>query len=372
MNVTAEMKNSLDKAKIGIFTLANSIFISTILFSLKFRWTDEIPTAATNGKQLLINPEFWNELTHDEHVFLLLHEAWHVAFEHMVRAPEDVNFLVWNMAGDYVINAILLKQGLKMPKGGLYDVKYEGWTTEEVYKDLMLDPPEPPEGFMADLQNPGDEDAKGLQESVQETIIRASVRAKMGGEGIGQLPGEIQRWIEQMLNPKLPWNVILQQFMLSLIPQDYTFRKCNRRFLPQAYLPTLHSEGLGKIIIAIDTSGSITPNQLEQFATEAYHIIAALQPKQTLLRTWDWSMYDILDVQNASDLKTHNYEGGGGTEVDPVIQWITEEQADVAIIFTDGYFCIEETTTVPVVWAVHSNTNFEAPFGRVIEYPLEA
>ena len=74
----------IDKAKIGVM-MDGSVFLSTILFSLKQSWDETIPTATTDGLTLLINPTWFTSITEKERVGLLCHEAYHVAFNHMLR-----------------------------------------------------------------------------------------------------------------------------------------------------------------------------------------------------------------------------------------------------------------------------------------------
>ena len=374
MKVSSELDRTLNKAKMNVLIRANSVFISTILFSLVFRWSDRLPTAGTNGKELVINPEFWESLEDDERVFLLLHEAWHVAFEHMLRLKER-DMKLWNMACDYVINAILINQRLPMPEGGLYDPQYEGMASEEVYEHLIQNPPDESEAesFVCDLEDPGDEDADAFEEEIKDLLVRASVRSKMANEEPGTIPAEIQRWIDDILNPRLPWNVILENFMKTTQPDDYSMRRVNRRFLPEYYLPTLFSEGLDQVAIAVDTSGSVTDEQLSAFLSETYSIVGSLSPKRTTLIDFDYLIHQVVDIESVEQLLSFKFKGGGGTDLTEVCNWTNEHRPDVLIVFTDGYFHTEHLTDpkLPIIWAIHSNqTDWEAPFGQKVTYPI--
>jgi predicted metal-dependent peptidase len=379
--MNAELEKSLERAKMNVLIQANSTFISTILFSLHFKWSEAIPTAATNGKSILINPEFWNELDKDEQIFLLLHEAWHVAFEHMLRLNER-DMRLWNMACDYVINLMLDTQGLRMPEGGLLDYQYDEMSSEEVYEAIKQDPDaqDSAADFVPDLQEPDDaEDSQGngaeptTAEQVKDIIIRASVRSQMTNDDPGSIPREIKRWIDEILNPKLPWGVILENFMKATSPDDYSLRKVNRRFLPDFYLPTLFSESLDEILIAVDTSGSITEDQLKAFLAETHEIAARLAPKKLTLVDFDWQVHQVVEINSAMDLQTFEFKGGGGTDLEEVCELLDQRKPDISIIFTDGYFHTHtlKDPNKPVIWAIHSNQNdWEAPFGSVLKYPM--
>lgn len=97
MNVPDSVLQTHDKTKFALLKDKKSIFIANILFSLHVKWTDEIPTLATNGIDLLINPNFYMNLSKELRVSALAHETWHVAFKHMIRVGNK-DKEVWNEA----------------------------------------------------------------------------------------------------------------------------------------------------------------------------------------------------------------------------------------------------------------------------------
>ena len=145
-------EEALSKAKILLMTKPNSVFFTTLCFSLKHRFDTETPTAHTNGKEIVFNPAFFMGLDAEEKVFLLLHETMHCAYLHMARLG-DFDHRKWNIACDHVINLQLIERGYKMPSMGFADSKYAGKSAEEVYKLL---PNNPKEEVMMDLK-PGEE-----------------------------------------------------------------------------------------------------------------------------------------------------------------------------------------------------------------------
>ena len=109
-----------------------------------------IATAATDGKHLWVNPDFWSKLTIQERVSLILHEAAHVALGHHVRRQErDPQW--WNVAGDHAINNILRKEGNHIPDSWLCDPQFAGMAEERIYHEIFpgesgtLPPPPPDE-----------------------------------------------------------------------------------------------------------------------------------------------------------------------------------------------------------------------------------
>ena len=127
--ITPEIKKAYDKAKIGLMAKSDTAFFTTVLFSLKLIWDWDIPTAATDGTTIKVSPNFFMTLTPDERVFLLVHEAMHVALLHMLRLG-DRNHKKWNIACDHYINLMLIERNFKMPRNGIADPQYKGLSAD--------------------------------------------------------------------------------------------------------------------------------------------------------------------------------------------------------------------------------------------------
>ena len=129
------------------------------LLGTEIIWTRRIPTAATCGCYVYINPDFWRSLPTDgQRAFLLAHEVSHIIFRHCQRSKayrkrgffsHDMKWdgHLYNVAGDYVINADLVAMGFEPIPEGLYSDKYQrDDVVDAVYADLYRDAPEPEEG----------------------------------------------------------------------------------------------------------------------------------------------------------------------------------------------------------------------------------
>ena len=147
---------ALSKAKIALMSRSDSAFFTTLAFSLKHEFDPSVPTARTNGKRVLYNPDFFMALGVEERVFLMLHETMHCAYLHMDRL-QTRDKQRFNEAADHVINLQLIERGFKMPAIGLADPQYKDMSTEEVY-DLLMALPQMPSntvaGFGEDLEEP--------------------------------------------------------------------------------------------------------------------------------------------------------------------------------------------------------------------------
>ena len=357
---------ALNKAKIALMSKPDSSFFTTLCFSLRHAWDDTISTACTDGTTITYSPKFFMELTEDERVFLLVHETMHVALLHMERL-NDRNRSRWNVAADHVINLMLIARGFIMPKMGLADKKYTGMSTEEVYKLLPEQVPPPP---MEDLKPSTMTDAE-LHEQVQDMVVRAAIQSQIDEDSAGTIPGDIQVFLEKLLKPKLPWNRILSKYIKSLTKSDYTFRKPNRRFMPDYYLPSLRSEKLLDIAIAIDTSGSVTQQDFDRMVSEIYGIFRMMKPTKMTVLHFDTDIKSVDEVKSLMDLKNIKFTGDGGTCIAPVVESAIENEPQLLLIFTDGHFrSITAVPKMPVIWLIHQNPGFKTPFGKTIHYEI--
>ena len=369
-----EAKMALDKAKISLMQTPNSAFFVTLCFSLVHVFDDSVATASTNGRRVKYNINFFMGLSPPQRVFLLLHETTHCAYLHMLRL-EGKKMPDWNYATDYVINLQLVERGFTMIPGGLLDFAYKGMNAEQVYALLPQKPPMP-SLHMDDLgdsegssSDPGD--AQTLEEDMKEILVRASMQSKMGGDSPGTIPGEIEVFIDSLLSPKLPWQTILSRYLRSTNKSDYTFKKPNRRFMPKMYLPSLQSQALENLTIAMDTSGSVSDKDFTYFVSELYSILRMMKPKKMTLVRFDTQITEVSDVSTVNELKNTVFTGRGGTDPTEVIEWINKTKPKLTLIFTDGEFNkLGVSTKHPVIWLIHNNPDFVAPFGSAIHYGL--
>lgn len=365
--MTTPHAEALSKAKIQLMTKPDSVFFVTLCFSLKHVFSDEVPTAATDGKQIIFNPDFFMKLDNEERIFLLLHETLHCAYLHMVRLMER-DHRKWNIAADHVINLQLIERGYKMPSMGLADPQYKGMFTEEVYR-LLPDNPKAPCDM--DLL-PSDELAEaGITAEMQDVLVRASMASKMSEDKPGTIPGEIEIFLDRLLNPKLPWNRILQKYFQSFNKNDYSFRKPNRRHFPKHYLPSLYSNALVNVTIAVDTSGSVSDSDFLRFISETNGILRMMKPEKITLIQFDTEIIKVDEVRSVMDLSKVTFTGRGGTDIHPVLEWATVNKPQLLLVFTDGEFRFTDVKTkVPVLWVIHNSPQFTAPFGKVISYSI--
>ena len=355
--MSADLEGKLLKAKIELMT--RSAFISTIALSLRHVITDATPTADVNGTVIRYNPEFLEKQTVLQFAGLMAHECWHVAFQHLSRRGNR-DPVIWNVAGDYIINHLLTKAGFEIPIGGLLDKKYgDEWSTDGVYDDLMKDKKDFDTGtLMLDIREDEFQDSKKgptLDSAITNIIVRAKTQAQVAGKAAGEIPNEILRIIDELLNPKLPWPVILNRFLDQRTREEYSWARRNRRYRDD-YMPSLHSYGLGHLTFAIDTSGSIDDDELQEMLSEIKGVQQIFNPEHMTIIDCDSVIHSVYEIDQNTDIMSLNFNGGGGTRFQPVLDYVSEHPTQALIYFTDleGESLLEPVE-YPVLWICNSN-----------------
>jgi len=140
------------------------------------------PTLCTDGRNMWVNPTFWATLSLDLKISALAHEVGHKMLLHCSRRGAR-HPMLWNIAADYVVNAILKKNGFQLGDGWLFDAKYDGWAVEAVYHDIEQQAQQKPQ------QGEGDEQQKD-GESEKEGASQGKGEGQPGGEEDSQGDGD--------------------------------------------------------------------------------------------------------------------------------------------------------------------------------------
>ena len=279
-------------------------FFGKLALGLEIIESDKFDTMATDGQRIYYNPEWTKSITHQERVGVIAHEILHVVYKHHLRRGKRDAYY-WNVAGDYVINDILLEDGFILPEGGLHNSEYASMQTEKVY-DLVYqeskddsgddasggdgdgddsgdDGKAPSWGEVIDAVNDeggslSDADIKELEREINVSVLQAVQSAK----GIGGKSSAFQKMIESVKQDKVDWEDVLANHMLdNLTPCDYNFNNPDRRFIYQdMYLPSVEKEPNQNIAIAIDTSGSIYEDTKAMFLDAINNIITVGKPNK--------------------------------------------------------------------------------------------
>ena len=402
----AEMrKEVLDKvivARVGL--LLRHPFFGNMATRLKIEACDDwCPTAATDGRHLYFNTQFFNALSNKEIEFVIAHEILHCVFDHLTRR-EDRDPMLFNIACDYLVNNLLVRDRIGDKPTVIdcfQDFKYDGWTSEEVYDELfkqaekngkeyldklgqLLDEHLDWEGDAQDGKNKGKknkkkgppsyskEELKKIKEEIKEGMMSAAQAA-----GAGNLPAEISRMIKDLTEPKMNWREILRQQIQSTIRNDYTFSRPSRKgWHTGAILPGMNFEETIDIAIGIDMSGSIGDDQAKDFLSEVKGIMDEYKDYKIKLWCFDTKVYNEQDfsADAGESLLTYEIIGGGGTDFE--CNWEYMKENDIVpkkfIMFTDGYpwGSWGDEDYCDTVFIIHSNRekDLEAPFGTTAHY----
>lgn len=379
-----DIQKAVSIAKIGIMSKPQTAFLANMACSLPVVINDEISTACTNGKNIEINSEFFMSRNKEERTFILAHETLHVVYMHMLRC-EHRDPSKFNIAADYVINSDLDNQKFTLIPGALLNHAFDGLSTEEVYRKILTAPESKEEQdnplkgdvkYMEDGDGTGsgmsEEEKEELEEEIRNMIVSAAQSAELQDKK-DSIPPSVQRMLEELLKPKINWKVLLRRFMQSLANFDYTWRKPRRRMLPLGiYMPSVYSEGLSKVTFAIDTSGSITEKQFNQFMSEVYAVMKQFSPNIIDVLQFDHALQAHDVVKSLRDLQHIVFKGHGGTRPDVALEAFNETDSLALFVITDGYFNKPEVVVDrPVFWCVFNNKDFKPPYGKAVHLELD-
>lgn len=379
--IDPQYTKALEKAKIALMIQRDTAFFCEIAFSLKYVWTEEVATAATDGVHMYLNPEWFMQWTPEQRIGLILHESLHVAYMHMVR-KQSRDHKLYNIAADHVINLVITERGMKIPEGDYCDRKYSGMSSEQVYELLKKEADQNPNSplnmpgmkgaFGEDLLDPPPGmTAEDVEVAVQQTLIRAHIRSKEENDSPGTIPGDLDLFINGLLNPKLPWQKILQKYLTTFSKTDYSMKKPNRRFFPEYYLPSMNSYSLMDITVAVDISGSVTDHDFKTFISEIAGIFKMMKPRKITLIQFDTSIKSVDELNGFSDLMRVKFIGRGGTDIGELIKWTNDNKPQLLMVFTDGEFHFKNHHTKQnVLWMIHENPKFKPAFGKAIHYDI--
>jgi predicted metal-dependent peptidase len=386
-------------ARVGL--LLRHPFFGNMATRLRIEAADDwCPTAATDGRHLYFNTQFFNAMSNKEIEFVIAHEILHCVYDHFSRR-ENRDPKLYNIAADYIVNNLLVDDRIgTKPKliDCFQDFKYKGWTSEAVYDDLYKNAKKIDLDSLGELldehfdwNDDGDEDSDGeegsgkpkrpryskaeldaIRDEIKEAMIQAAQTA-----GAGNVPAGIDRLIKELTEPKMNWRELIRQQIQSTIRTDYTFARPSRKgWHTGAVLPGMNFDETIDICISLDMSGSIGNDQAKDFLSEIKGIMDEFKDYRIKLWCFDTKVYNEQDfsADGGEDLTEYKIKGGGGTDFD--CNWDYMKRNDIQpkkfIMFTDGYPFNSwgDDSYCDTVFIIHSNhnKNLQAPFGLTAHY----
>jgi predicted metal-dependent peptidase len=383
-NLSAE--DRITRAHISLMQDKRTLAYAGLLMIGKVDVSDYIPTAATNGRDVIYGRDFVDSLTDQEVRGLVLHENKHKMYQHLFvwrKLYEDDAELA-NMACDYVINLEihdLDKYGsfIALPKCALLDEMYRGLDSGEVFAKLKQDKQDG-KGNGANAGKPMDDhkwdDAQALDAEEQEALAKEIDGAiRTGALLAGKQGGDTDLGFESMMRSRVDWKEQLREFVSNVCAGkgDSTYARPNRRWLQHdIYLPSQISESVGNVCVGIDTSGSIGIEDITKALSELVTICDNTAPERVDLLYWDTQVaaheqYREGDYDGL--ISSTKPKGGGGSSSLCVFDYIAENKLEpvVCIVITDGYVEYPSNApSYPVIWVMVDNKHTVPPFGSVI------
>jgi len=339
-----------------------------------------IPTIAVDiYGNMPYNKAFIEKRSVSEVMFLVAHEIMHVALEHLRRRGNRLPD-VWNYAADAEVNSILA-ESMRPPNDAVFVKGAEKQSTEELYDYIIRNFEKMKvqvSGYQWDvhLEGEGNQNASGggkhqgkgqsgaggqrypFQRPDQEPLNPSSMikEAAEFAKARGMLPAGIERKFKDLLNPKMDWRDVLQKFIAQLLPYDFTYMKPHKKSASTGvYMPSVLKEDI-ELIIAIDSSGSISDEEYAQFLTEVTAIVLQYPQVKGTLLICDAKIQNVIELDASFDPYSVHGGGYGGTSSIPVYEWIEKEKDNnikLLIYFTDGWIDIPESTPpFPTIWVV--------------------
>ena len=414
----------LKKAHITLMQHPMTALYSQIIASGK----NEVVDAKTEGRMFTAYTDGINKVYCKEHIAeyeaeselrgMVLHENLHVALKQIPRHRDlSHDHKMLNYAMDFVVNDVIKntvgttghnKEPLvTLNPHWLYHPMFHNWSVRRVYEYLKKRKQELDEADKNGSQPqpcPQQNNSSTNDEKQPETDIDKALRnmdkgmddhvfkevkdmtaeelkkledavdkaLRQGGMLAGRMGASIPRVIGDLLEVKVDWREVFREFVQSAMrgKDEYTWRKMNKSYLANdMYLPSIHSETMGEVVVAIDTSGSIDNEQISEFASELASICETCNPDKVRVLWWDTKVHgEQVFEGNYNDIaKMLKPQGGGGTHVGCVSDYMIKNSinAEVLVVFTDGY--VENNpkweVSTPAMWFVTQNSSFVPPAG---------
>ncbi|MBD2355826.1 hypothetical protein H6G41_14560 [Tolypothrix sp. FACHB-123] len=357
--MTNDHLNTLISASMLRLRMKSPFFATLALFA-QVLITQSFPTAATDGEDIFINPDFLRSLSSSQLDGLLLHEVLHAALLHVTRRGARERNL-WNVAADIVVNGMIAQQqSFELPAGGVRNQQLEHLSVEEIYEILLKErkicPKCQPDLIYEPIGGKSDGSLDATRQKALEThwrnAMQQAIAVAHSCNNQGSIPAGIQRELTALTEGQLDWRSYLWRYLVRT-PTDFT--GFDRRFISQRlYLESLEGESV-KVFVAVDTSGSVGEAELRLFFSEVVGILNSYPHLQCQLYYADAEAYSPYELTKNSPLPKP--VGGGGTSFVPFFDTVNK-QSDwysngVCVYLTDGYGTFpQQPPNLPVLWVV--------------------
>lgn len=376
--------------------------------------SEGIPVAATDGAHLLINPVTYFKYDLMERVFVNGHEVIHAMCGHAelmqrlsqagkVGYPDgkvlEYDAQTLNFAMDYFVNDMLIES-----KIGKYNPHWLWDKTVGTYQDDVLTiyrrilpkskggdgqsggpqqdgsngkGQKPFDAHLPPGTTTGQDPAQAAANRNEQEWKTAIAGAMAAAKAQGKLPAALERLLEDEIEPTVDWRDLVHGFFARKVGGGgYDWRKPDRRLIVRGiYGPARSGHGCGDIVVAGDSSGSITQAIVSLWCGELGGILEDLKPRRIFFMWCDAAVHSVDELFDSTDLyaiRKRGGLGGGGTSFVPVFDKITELgiEPDALVYLTDGDGRFPSKAPLyPVLWGDISGNAKKYPFGDVVNVP---
>jgi predicted metal-dependent peptidase len=374
MKLTPEQR--LQKIHVRMMGHPATLSYSAILMVGDTEVRDDIPTACTNGRDVLYGADFIRSLEDSEIVGLVLHENLHKVYQHhwLWKHLWKENAQLANQAADYVINLEIAdmekkhKGFVKLPDCALLDEGFRGMNTQEVFSKLKEKGGNGGQGGMDEhrFDEISEAECHELSKEIEQAVRQGAMLAS-------KMSGDANRLFGELMRPQVDWREQLREFVSSVSAgkDDSTWARPSRRWLQHdLYMPQSFSETMGAVVVGVDTSGSLGDKELACFLSEIVAICNTVSPTTLHLLEVDAKVqaHTVYDRETFDSLEQKkSFKGGGGTDMCRIFEYVEENklEPEAIIVLTDGYTPFPNIIKYPTLWAITSE-HILAPAGSTI------
>jgi len=351
-----------------------------LLLEFPIKESSTIDTMCTNNVEIFYNKDFVEGLTKNQTMTCILHELKHILFKHFMRftiknMKNESEMKMTNHALDYAINSIIINEMapidplLEFPTGVLYDEKFKGWNAEKILEYLKKEAKENPNqsssrmgagGFgqfddhlsssqmtketMQTVKNKTGKNTREQLNDIDKKIFKAV--SGLSAKERGEIPSDMQRMVDEYmeeLEGHIDWKRYIKKKIQEIGRGQYTTSRVNRAYLPYGlYLPG-QIGSKAKVALALDTSGSISNNDIIEFIGELKSMLRRMPFLEVIIYGCDAEIHGkarVKGYKNFRESLNKVLTGGGGTSFIPVFKdLLSHKDKDIKCLFyfTDGY-----------------------------------
>lgn len=424
--MTANRQKRLEKAHLRIMFSVPFFFPAVARLPVRFvdaqAMPSGIPTACTDGKEIVWCAEWFDKLDDGVVTTVLCHEACHCLLGHLWRMPVGGEPRIWNWSGDHVINLMLKefsaqmtakrqadpfpfppaseefiadckKRGISpIPDPYLADPQFTGMCEEAIYAVLIQNAVKVtvkvgkgsgkgnsgansglPDGSMPDfgqfIKPAGGEGSEAANKQLQNDWAHTLIQSAQAMKGRGDVPMGISRLVEAMVTPKVRWQDILRNSLRERINDDWDWQKPCMEYSDSGFImPSLYSEKMAAVVFDTDTSGSVSAELLGEWQCEKQNCLDVMRPTKLIDIYCDAKVHEVREYSPGDTIRL-DCPGGGGTAFDPILDYADamHPQPKAVVILTDGDGSLDATRKPDyhVIWLVYGSKK-QMPLGETI------